>query len=234
MPELYKKTFGEGQALVLLHGWGFNSSIFENMDLHKFKTTLIDLPGHGQSPVIEGDINTWVNEIIKLIPKNAILCGWSLGGLLAIKIAEKIKLKQLILLATTPCFINSETWQYGIDKTIFEDFYQNLQQDFNKTLKTFTLLQTNNRTTAKNLYQQIKLYKVHPKALKTGLDILLNNNLSENLQNLDCDIKVVLGEKDQLVPIKIKQWYQQQNIECVTYASGHLPFLTDGFSLPTI
>jgi pimeloyl-[acyl-carrier protein] methyl ester esterase len=39
------------------------------------------------------------------LPNNPILLGWSLGGLLAINIANKIKISQLILLASTPKFI---------------------------------------------------------------------------------------------------------------------------------
>ena len=87
-----------GPSLVLLHGWAFNSDIFLSL-INKYKNnyriTVIDLPGHGRSPDIEGDIETWCNEIIKLIPEKSILLGWSLGGLLSIFIANQIKLNEL-------------------------------------------------------------------------------------------------------------------------------------------
>jgi surfactin synthase thioesterase subunit len=47
----------------------------------------VDLPGHGRRANVDGGLNEWCNEIIKILPNNPILLGWSLGGLLAINIA---------------------------------------------------------------------------------------------------------------------------------------------------
>ena len=56
---LWHRAIGEGQNLVLLHGWAFNSDIFNEL-VTKYKNdyciTIIDLPGHGRSPDIEGGI----------------------------------------------------------------------------------------------------------------------------------------------------------------------------------
>ena len=93
---LWHRTIGKGQNLVLLHGWAFNSDIFiELVDKYKndYCITVIDLPGHGRSPDVEGDIEDWCNEIIRFIPEKSILLGWSLGGLLSIFIAHQIKIK---------------------------------------------------------------------------------------------------------------------------------------------
>jgi len=228
---LWSKTLGKGDNLVLLHGWGFNSDIFADIKLHNYKLTLIDLPGHGRSPIIMGGLEEWVNAIIKIIPKNSIIVGWSLGGLIAIKIAQQIKVKKLVLLASSPCFVNSNNWEYGIKRDIFSEFYKNLQHNTEKTLKQFTLLQSNNKQQAKNLYQQICQYKVQQIALKIGLDILLNNNLTQELLSLNCPIQAILGKKDTLVPIKIKDWYQDNYIQTIIYDSGHLPFLNKNFIL---
>jgi pimeloyl-[acyl-carrier protein] methyl ester esterase len=76
----------------------------------QYRITLIDLPGHGRSANVDGGLNEWCNEIIKILPNNPILLGWSLGGLLAINIANKIKISQLILLASTPKFIKDNDW----------------------------------------------------------------------------------------------------------------------------
>jgi carboxylesterase BioH (pimeloyl-CoA synthesis) len=91
---LYSSTIGSGPDLVLLHGWGFNSELFNDLiDQYKnqYRITKIDLPGHGRSDNVDGGLNEWCNEIIKILPNNPILLGWSLGGLLAIKIATQIK-----------------------------------------------------------------------------------------------------------------------------------------------
>ena len=59
---LWHKTIGNGPSLVLLHGWAFNSDIFQSL-VDKYKTnyriTVIDLPGHGRSNDVDGNIESW-------------------------------------------------------------------------------------------------------------------------------------------------------------------------------
>ena len=62
---LWHRTVGDGPSLVLLHGWAFNSDIFQSLvDKYKanYRVTVIDLPGHGRSNDIDGDIESWCNE----------------------------------------------------------------------------------------------------------------------------------------------------------------------------
>jgi pimeloyl-[acyl-carrier protein] methyl ester esterase len=155
---LYSNTQGIGVDLVLLHGWGFNSELFNSLiDDYKnqYRITLIDLPGHGRSANVDGGLNEWCDEIIKILPDNPILLGWSLGGLLAINIAKKIKISQLILLASTPKFIKDSDWNYGIDADNFEQFSNTLQLNLSKGLKRFISLQTDNKAQLKSLNRSI-------------------------------------------------------------------------------
>ena len=95
---LYSSTTGIGQDLVLLHGWGFNSELFNDLVekyKHQYRITKIDLPGHGRSDEVNGGLNEWCDEIIKILPNNPTLLGWSLGGLLAINIANKYQYPSL-------------------------------------------------------------------------------------------------------------------------------------------
>ena len=126
---LYSSTTGSGKDLVLLHGWGFNADLFNDFIERyqdQYRITKIDLPGHGRSPEVLGGIDEWCAEIIKILPSNPILLGWSLGGLLAINIATKIKISQLILLASSPNFVQNERWQFGIDADNFRQFSDTL------------------------------------------------------------------------------------------------------------
>jgi pimeloyl-[acyl-carrier protein] methyl ester esterase len=171
---LYSNTQGIGTDLVLLHGWGFNSALFSHLvDAYKnqYRITLIDLPGHGRSANVDGGLNEWCNEIIKILPNNPILLGWSLGGLLAINIANKIKISQLILLASTPKFIKDNDWNYGIDANNFEQFSNTLQLDPTQGLKRFISLQTDNKTQLKSLKRSLDTLPASPNALAQGLGV---------------------------------------------------------------
>ncbi len=231
---LYSKTIGNGPELVLLHGWGFNSELFNDLIIKyqdQYRMTKIDLPGHGRSNNIDGELDEWCDEIIKILPKNPILLGWSLGGLLAINIAKKITISELILVASTPNFVQSENWSYGIDKNNFEQFSNTLQLNLSKGLKRFVSLQTQDKSQLKSLNKFIDQYPATTKSLNQGLEILLSSDLTQALLNLSIPIKAVLGKKDTLVPSKISQWYMQENITVQVLDTGHIPFLDNGFLL---
>lgn len=234
---LYSNTQGFGVDLVLLHGWGFNSELFNTLvDDYKnqYRITIIDLPGHGRSVNVDGGLDEWCDEIIKILPKNPILLGWSLGGLLAIKIASKITLSKLILIASTPNFIQTKNWEFGIEAGDFEQFSGALQLNLSKGLKRFMSLQTKDKSKLKALNKAIEQYPATTQALNQGLEILLKTNLNNQFKKLSIPIEVVLGKYDTLVPVKIDHWYHQNNIKTHVLNTGHLPFLHQDFVLPSM
>lgn len=231
---LYKQTIGTGKDLVLLHGWGFSSALFTDFVTqyqHQYRITLIDLPGHGKSGEITGGIEQWCAAIIKILPHQPILLGWSLGGLLAIQIASQIPVHQLILLGSSPNFIQNQNWDYGIVASHFEQFYKTMQTNTNKGLKRFVSLQSQNKTKLKKLNQLINDFPATAQALNQGLKIMLNTDLTHQLQQLKNPTQVILGTHDVLVPITILAWYSQHNIPAIALDTGHLPFLHSDFSL---
>ncbi|CAC9599859.1 Pimeloyl-[acyl-carrier protein] methyl ester esterase BioH (EC 3.1.1.85) [uncultured Gammaproteobacteria bacterium] len=229
---LYSQTTGTGPDLVLLHGWGFNSELFNDL-VEKYKDqyriTKIDLPGHGKSGDVAGGLDEWCDEIIKILPNNPILLGWSLGGLLAINIATKIKISKLILVASTPNFVQNSNWQYGIDADNFCQFSSALELNLSKGLKRFVSLQTSDKKQLKALNQTIDQYPASIQALNQGLEILLNTDLIDKFEQLEVPIQITLGERDTLIPVKISNWYKQQMPTILE--TGHLPFLHPNFSL---
>lgn len=231
---LHSSTIGTGPDLVLLHGWGFNSELFNDLiDRYKneYRITKIDLPGHGRSDDVEGGLNEWCDEIIKILPNNPTLLGWSLGGLLAINIATKIKICKLVLAASTPNFVQNSNWEYGINADNFSQFSDALEFNLSKGLKRFVSLQIQDKAQLKSLNQSIDALPATTTALNQGLDILLSTDLTEQLLKLTIDIKVILGMKDTLVPNDIQTWYQANDIKPLILNSGHMPFLNADFEL---
>ena len=90
---LHVETLGRGPDLVMLHGWALHSGIWAGMQeplSRHFRLHLLDLPGHGQS--VAGDSQTfdaWVSEIAAMLPERAAVCGWSLGGQIALELAVR-------------------------------------------------------------------------------------------------------------------------------------------------
>jgi len=226
------KTYGKGKPLVLLHGFGFCGSIFTPLiDKYEtqYKITTIDLPGHGKSNNLIG-IDNWVNEIAKIIPENSIILGWSLGGLLAIKLAKKTNAKKIILCASSPKFIRDEIWKFGIDKNNFISFSNNINTNISKGLTRFVSLQGIEKNQIKELKIIINNNIPTIIGLNNALDILLNTDVRNEILEIK-NIEVFLGEKDTIVPKCIAIWYQKNNIKTTVLDSGHMPFLNEKFTI---
>lgn len=89
---------GEGECVVLLHGWGSNITLFKSMtDVLKIKYKVIapDMPGFGLSdePPAPWCVSDYVDFIIKFLNKlgvtKATFLGHSFGGRVIIKFFER-------------------------------------------------------------------------------------------------------------------------------------------------
>ena len=117
MTALHIETLGQGPDLVLLHGWAMHSGIWGSVRdqlAQRFRLHLIDLPGHGLSPLSEtGTLEHWAEIVAGTLPERCVLGGWSLGGRVAMELAlrEPQRVEKLVLLATTPCFAKLSDWE---------------------------------------------------------------------------------------------------------------------------
>ena len=118
---LYVERCGnpDGQSLVLLHGWGMHSGVWSTLLpllKQQFDLRLIDLPGLGRSTecLPQTYFMQAVCELIsEKIPDQSILFGWSLGGSVAMSLAQDFphKVSKVITLASNPCFVQRPDWQ---------------------------------------------------------------------------------------------------------------------------
>ena len=142
------RTYGTGSPLVLLHGWGLNSGVWQSVIerfSQRYQVITIDLPGYGENVACVPEAYTlaavceWVAD---KIPANAILLGWSMGGLIAQQIAiqNSPSLRALITLSSSPCFQQKKDW-LGIKPNVLGTFEQQLAQDYVKTLNRFMAIQ---------------------------------------------------------------------------------------------
>ena len=94
---IYYHSKGKGPAVVLLHGFCEDSRIWEDFkaDLleEKYRVVLIDLPGFGQSDVVQDISIAEMSEAViavldALKLKEVILIGHSMGGYVSLALAE--------------------------------------------------------------------------------------------------------------------------------------------------
>lgn len=89
---------GEGNLVVLLHGWGSNITLFNSMAdvlAQKYRVLAMDMPGFGKSdePEAPWDVENYVDFVIDFLKpyygKKITFLGHSFGGRVIIKMFEK-------------------------------------------------------------------------------------------------------------------------------------------------
>jgi len=231
---------GSGEDLVLIHGWGMNGAVWqqavERLSKH-FTVHVVDLPGYGHSADLHADdLNIMAEMVLNLAPHNAIWVGWSLGGLVATRIALSFpeRVSKLVTIASSPKFAAEKRWR-GIDPDVLSAFTEQLIEDFHPTIERFMALQAMGSPTAR---QDVKLLKKavlsrplpNPDSLLVGLNMLGNVDLRNELNQLKMPFLRLYGRLDGLVPIKVasdlKEWVL--NSEHYIFSnSSHAPFMTE-------
>ena len=237
----YVNVTGSGPALALIHGWGLHGGIWQTVlpQLEKsFTVYNIDMPGFGYSPVHNGDydLDYLVESISAVLPERCHLLGWSLGGLVATAIAiqHPQRIERLITVASNPCFVAGDDWQFGMQAQVLESFMAYLEEDFEGTLIRFLGIQTMGSATQK---EDIKLLKeavfLHgqpsKKALRGGLQILHDADIIQRLAQLKLPILRLYGRLDSLVPVKVAETVGRllPHSEVKIYRrAAHAPFLS--------
>jgi len=238
---LYVETRGEGQDIVLLHGWGFNAAVWHTVadELSKdYRVTLIDLPGFGRSVDVKSDyeMNSLVELLVKVIPKNAILLGWSMGGLIAQAIALQYPkhLKKMILLASNAQFIISESWPSAMKASVLEGFIDDLVGNFKRTLQVFLMLQAQGGDNARDVIRELKekLFAhgdPDEDALRGGLMLLKNTSFVSQLEEIKLPVYLMYGRLDTMVPLAAAESMTEKIPRSklhVFESAAHAPFIS--------
>lgn len=227
-------------TICIIHGWGFDSQVMAGLavDLSLcWNTCLIDMPGYGHNQVTDlpQSIDHIADNLISVIPPHSILLGWSLGGMVAIKIAHLMqnKISAIILLASTPCFVKKHDWPHGIESTLIDDMANRVSTEDGGVLQEFAGLTARGdmcpKETIRELKSLCKMNRADPCALRHGLDILIDTDLRKELSELRCQMIMLLGDRDRLVISSTGNAAREINSSLQLHyikASGHAPFIS--------
>lgn len=114
--------YGEGNDIVLLHGWGQNIEMMRPIGdnfQNRFRITILDFPGFGESEepkeawTIE-DYELMLEEFLKKVNvKKPIVIGHSFGGRVAIRYSARNPISKLVLFGS-PCIRIQEELSLGV------------------------------------------------------------------------------------------------------------------------
>lgn len=234
------EIFGQGKPLVLIHGWGQHGGVWQPIVkrlAQDYMLYIIDLPGVGHSRSVEPyELYKLGEEVAEVMPGVCDVLGWSLGGLVAQNIAltQPDRVRRLVLVGSTPCFVERPDWDAGVPTDFFTDFARSIDVDYKKNMLKFLTLQCmktrNARETIKQLRQSFELKPAPtPAALKSGLQILLDTDLRKQVNKIRKPTLLIHGDKDNLASVQAAHWMMQhlpKGFLRVISGAAHAPFLS--------
>lgn len=229
---VYYSVSGKGQVTVLfVHGSGADHSLW-GLQLKELKdeftVAAIDLNGHGQSAYRSGDgLNTYTEDVLAVLndlARPTVVAGHSLGGALALNVALQ-RPQNLVGVALIDT---------GARLRVLPTLLQLLQDDFDG---------------ATDFLIGLLFHRPLPQVVQNARAQILNNgqratvrdfqtcdrfNVSDRLGEIGVPASVIVGEQDQMTPLKYAQFLAdgiaQSTLEIIPNA-GHMPMVEQAETL---
>lgn len=237
---LHIEIAGKGPDLALLHGWGMHGGVWDGVRdalAQRFRLHIVDLPGYGTSPTSEPyTLEHLACAVTAALPEKIRVCGWSLGGQVALEMALLFpdQIKRLVLTASTPCFTVREGWPWAVPHEVLREFAATLETDYEGTLKRFLALQVRGGDEMKIVLKRLRdilFTRGRPdvQTLRAGLKILLESDLRDRAAMIKTPTLLLHGGRDLLTPAGAAHWLAEQMPEAhleVLPGTAHAPFLS--------
>lgn len=235
------KVAGEGQPVLILHGWGGSSDswleIQKILSGKEYKVIVPDLPGFGKTDLPEEawGVDEYDDFVLKLTEKlnldNFFLLGHSFGGQIAVKFAVKHreKIKKLILCDSAAIRIKP-----GVKVRIIFWLARMGNAVFGR--KHLQRLKDN----ARNLFYLFLRNRDYVKAkgtMRETIKKVLSEDLSLELPRIKVKTLIVWGAVDKMVPLKCAYMFKERIVGSeleILPKIGHSPHLEDPLSLSNI
>lgn len=220
---------GDGNPLVILHGWGANLESFRPVIDYfskKFKVIALDFPGFGESeePKVDIGVYEYADIVEKFLNElniiNPILMGHSFGGRISIILSSRLSIKKLILIDSAG-IKPKRKFKYYLKVYTFKfiKFFASLP-GINLILKDFIEEYKNHAGSSD--------YRNASPMMKKILIKVVNEDLSYLLSEIKAETLIIWGENDSATPIDDAR-IMEKNIKdsgmVVLKGAGHFSYI---------
>ena len=120
----------------MLHGFGYGPEVFNPL--------ISKLPASWRvyCPDWTRMIDEGMGSLLEVLPPSFDLCGWSLGGQLAVRLAchAPKRIRRLVLLATNMRYTISDEWPSAVSPSVFETFANSIEKNPSEAMRRFAAL----------------------------------------------------------------------------------------------
>lgn len=222
---IYYETYGSNnkEPLVILHGWGMESSSFNDVVNNlQYYVIIIDFIGFGKSDMPQDPftLEDYVNQVEQVIKnlklKNIIMLGHSFGGRVAIKYNYYYNLNKLILLDSAGIRHRSLSLY---KKIIKYKLLKKIYFIFNKTKYKSLVKNSGSRD-----------YRILNPIMKQTMNKIIKEDLRKYCKKTRTKTYILWGINDHETPITDAYIYHNLFYKCrlmIFYKSGHFPYLDE-------
>lgn len=194
---------GEGEPVVILHGWGCNKEMFNFVIDHlklRYKVYAFDLPGFGKSnePSRTYNTNDYSETMKEVFSElgiiNPIGIGHSFGGRVLIKMSLSYTFNKLVLTGSAgvvnkkPLSYYMKVYSYKFLKRVYS--LKPIKALFPKALDKYR------KRAGSSDYNQAS------EQMKKVLSTVVNENLVKDFDKVEVSTLLIWGEKDTATPLK--------------------------------
>ncbi len=228
-----------GKDILLLTGWGATCTVWEPIisalgDGCQINCTKPSWLKGAEVDSTLSDIDGYIEKLAANITMPTNIVAWSMGGLLAIKLAVRFPrvVENICFISSTPKFVCAGNKNSGIDYQWFNQFLKQYQSQPVTALKKFLTLQVKNDAAAKECLRFLKrVYDFESYDLVEcgiGLRLLQQLNLSEELTMLKCKTSFIHGSSDAVVNLQSAQYaaYISNSPLSIISGAGHTPHVS--------
>ncbi len=227
--------------LVFWHGWGMSPDVWTDFmkDLREVLPgdtvyEAMPLPGYTNTGLPAGDsLSSWAGALMEGVPEPVVLCGWSMGAVLALSAAYRYpeKITRLVLFGATPCFVGQPGWPTGMSQESARRFRDDVQADPAATLRRFIALFNRQDRQARTIVRRLSGLDIPPSpVLDAGLDFLERADFRPLAPDIHQKTLLIHGARDPLMLPDAAFWLAE-NLPDATLKvlpdAAHAPFLSD-------
>ena len=214
-------ALAERPALVLLHGWGANERVWRPLAPALRERYTLFAPRLSSAP---DPLEAMLDEL----PERAIYVGWSLGGLLGMRLAAERpeRVAALVCVASNPCFVRRPGWTAGMPARDFAAFESLLARDAAAAMRRFHGLMAQGEPEPKACMRALRGALAGAPLLSAQLELLRRWDLRDALARIGMPCMHVLGARDALVPASLVETLSAHHRVAVLEGAGHVPFLS--------
>lgn len=245
--QLHVVDLGEGQPIVLIHGWPLNNAMYEYQYQYLvekgFRVIGISLRGFGKSdkPYGRYDFDVFSDDIKVVLEKlkieKAVLGGFSMGGAVVIHYATKYKgahiSKLALFAAAAPSWIQRPGYPFGISEEGAASFVQATRTDRPNVLDSFDkAFAATEDGISKGMSDWLKSINLEasPYAATQSIRSLAELDLRSALPQINIPVTIFHGVKDKLCDFVFAEQLQKgiKNSNIVRFEnSGHALFIEE-------